>query len=428
MADRFSIIVNVLKGYGEDSKKTTIIEAAKNLKTLKLDELIGSFLTHEMMSKEKEEKKKEVEKKNIGIALKSTKTKSDSSGDDEEKEMEMFAKWFKRLMKSNNGRRFQRREDFMNKNKEEENDQLICYECKKPGHMKVECPNLKKSLERKKHKNFVATWSDEDTSNDEDYVANLCLMAIEDDSVVTSNLSISIDYTFGELEEAYDELVLELESKIEELQVKLNDSPMEHNLKCGNGESIPGRTPSSRKPDFKVSKVHSWAWSIFFRKTEDMTVKIFTDSSWASELTDRRSTSGYCAILWGNLVTWRSKKQSVVSRSSVEAEYKALAQGICEGIWLQRLLEELGLKKFTPFDLQSDNQSAIGIAKNPIHHDRTKHVEIDRHFILEKVNNGEVTLNYIPTREQLADVLTKALPRNSFEEITSKLGLFNIYS
>ncbi|KAL4384737.1 hypothetical protein GQ457_15G020510 [Hibiscus cannabinus] len=202
MSDCFSVIVNGLKGYGE---KTAIIEA-KNLKTLKLDELIGSLLTHEMISKGKEEKKKEVEKKNIGIALKSTKMESDSSDDDEEKEMTMFAK---RLMKSNNGRKFQRREDFMNKtHKEEEKDQLICYECNKPGHMKVECPNLKKSLERKKHKNFVATWSDEDTSGDEDYVANLCLMAIEDDSMVTSNSSISIDYTFDELQEAYDELVL----------------------------------------------------------------------------------------------------------------------------------------------------------------------------------------------------------------------------
>ncbi|KAL4289901.1 hypothetical protein GQ457_14G001410 [Hibiscus cannabinus] len=270
MSDRFSVIVNGLKGYGEvipedklvrkmiyslpnswDSKKTTIIEA-KNLKTLKLDELIGSLLTHEMMSKGKEEKKKEVQKKNIGIALKSTKMESDSSEEDEEKEMEMFAKRFKRLMKSNNGRKFQRREDFMNKtHKDEENDQLIYYECKKPGHMKVECPNLKKSLEGKKHKNFVATWSDEDTSDDEDYVANLCLMAIEDDSMVTSNSSISIDYKFDELQEAYDELVLvceesmlknrktisklkvekdsltktnkELESKIDELQVKLYD-------------------------------------------------------------------------------------------------------------------------------------------------------------------------------------------------------------
>ncbi|KAL4346860.1 hypothetical protein GQ457_17G013050 [Hibiscus cannabinus] len=118
MSDRFSTIVNGLKGYGEviledklgwvvtysfpnspDSKKTTIIES-KNLKTLKLDELIGLLLPHEMMSKGKEEKKKEVVKKNIGISLKSTKEESDSSGEDEENEMTMFAKRFKRLMNS----------------------------------------------------------------------------------------------------------------------------------------------------------------------------------------------------------------------------------------------------------------------------------------------------------------------------------------
>ncbi|KAL4368265.1 hypothetical protein GQ457_05G020600 [Hibiscus cannabinus] len=99
----------------------TIIEA-KNLKTLKLDELIGSLFTHEMMSKGKEErrKKKEVKKKNVGIAFKSTKEESDSSEEYEENEMAMFAKRFKRFMKSNKGRRFQRKEDFKKKNKDEE--------------------------------------------------------------------------------------------------------------------------------------------------------------------------------------------------------------------------------------------------------------------------------------------------------------------
>ncbi|KAK8675532.1 hypothetical protein V6N13_033598 [Hibiscus sabdariffa] len=193
----------------------------------------------------KEKKKKEVEKKSAGIALKSTKEESDSSEEDEEKEMAMFAKRFKRLMKSNRGRRFQRREDFMNKNKEEEKDQLIFFECKKPGHIKVECPNLKKkSFEKKKHKSYVATWSDEETSDDEDYVANLCLMAIEDDSMVTSNSSISIDYTFNELQEAYDELVLVCEESmiknrktISKLKVE-NDSLSKTNKELESLETI----------------------------------------------------------------------------------------------------------------------------------------------------------------------------------------------
>ena len=80
-------------------------------------------------------------------------------------------------------------------------------------------------------------------------------------------------------------------------------------------------------------------------------------------------------------MTWRSKKQSVVSRSSAESEFRALALGICEGMWILRLLRELRIETDSPIQMYCDNQAAISIAKNPVHHDRTKHIEIDRHFI-----------------------------------------------
>ena len=97
-------------------------------------------------------------------------------------------------------------------------------------------------------------------------------------------------------------------------------------------------------------------------------------------------------------------------------------------MWLQRLLRELKVETKDTVKMFSDSQAAISIAKNPVHHDRTKHIEIDRHFISEKVNNGIVQLSYVPTRLQIADILTKALPRVSFEELNSKLGLYNIYN
>ncbi|GMJ06483.1 cysteine-rich RLK (RECEPTOR-like protein kinase) 8 [Hibiscus trionum] len=167
---------------------------------------------------------------------------------------------------------------------------------------------------------------------------------------------------------------------------------------------------------------------LLFKKTQDRTVRIFTDSSWAGELTDRRSTSGYCAFVWENLVTWRSKKQSVVSRSSAEVEFRALALGMCEGIWLLKLLKELHTNQEDKFEVLCDNQSAIQITKNPVQHDRTKHVEIDKHFIAEKIVNGIATLSYIPTGGQLADILTKALSKTIFDDFLSKLGLYNVYS
>ncbi|RVW27735.1 Retrovirus-related Pol polyprotein from transposon RE2 [Vitis vinifera] len=146
-------------------------------------------------------------------------------------------------------------------------------------------------------------------------------------------------------------------------------------------------------------------------RTTKKEIEIFSDADWAGSVTDRRSTSGYCSFVWGNLVTWRSKKQSVVARSSAEAEFRAMAQGICEGIWLNRLLEELRVPLKHPMVLYCDNQAAISIAKNPVHHDRTKHVEIDRHFIKEKIEEGVFKVSYTPKNCQTADILTKDLAR-----------------
>ncbi|MCI30025.1 hypothetical protein A2U01_0051234, partial [Trifolium medium] len=127
---------------------------------------------------------------------------------------------------------------------------------------------------------------------------------------------------------------------------------------------------------------------LFFRKTNDRNVSIFTDADWAGLITDRRSTSGYCTYVWGNLVTWSSKKQGVVARSSAEAEFRAMTQGICEGLWIHRVLKELKMRIELPLKLYSDSKAAICIAHDPVQHDITKHIEIDRHFIKEKLDAG----------------------------------------
>lgn len=119
-----------------------------------------------------------------------------------------------------------------------------------------------------------------------------------------------------------------------------------------------------------------------------------------------RSTSGYCSFVWGNLVTWRSKKQLVVARSTAETEFRALALGIRVGIWLHRLLEELKIGTSESIRIMCDNKSAIAIAKNPIIHYHTKHGEIDRHFIYEKVENKTISLTHVPSKRQAADILT----------------------
>ena len=167
---------------------------------------------------------------------------------------------------------------------------------------------------------------------------------------------------------------------------------------------------------------------VLFRKNENKEIRVYTDADWAGDITERRSTSGYCSYVWGNLVVWRSMKQAVVSRSSAEGEFRALALGICEGIWLKKLLGELGVFTEESIQMFCDSQAAISIAKNHVHHDKTKHIEIDRHFITEKIENAIVQTVYIPSRFQTADILTKALPRTSFEDLICKLGMFDIHN
>ncbi|KAL4030935.1 hypothetical protein IC575_009190 [Cucumis melo] len=134
---------------------------------------------------------------------------------------------------------------------------------------------------------------------------------------------------------------------------------------------------------------------LMFRKTDRKTIEAYTDSNWTGSVVDRKSTSGYCTFVWGNLVTWRSKKKSVVVRSSVEAEYRAMSLGICEEIWLQKVQYDLHQEYETTLKLFCDNKATISIANNPVQHDRTKHVEIDRHFIKERLDSGSICIPYI---------------------------------
>ena len=128
-------------------------------------------------------------------------------------------------------------------------------------------------------------------------------------------------------------------------------------------------------------------------------VECFTDADWVGSKEDRRSTSGYCVFVGGNLVSWKGKKQGVVSRSSAGSEYRAMVQSVCEIMWLHQLLMEVGIKTVVPAKLWCDNQTALYIASNPVFHERTKHIEIDRHFVREKIQLGLISTGYVKTGE-----------------------------
>ncbi|CAL2238036.1 unnamed protein product [Prunus armeniaca] len=157
-------------------------------------------------------------------------------------------------------------------------------------------------------------------------------------------------------------------------------------------------------------------------------VEGYTDADWVGSITDRRSMSGYFTFVGGNLVTWRSKKQKVVSRSSAKAEYRGMAQGVCELLWLRRLLRDLGFGPQKPMDLYCDNKAAIAIAHNPVQHDRTKHVEVDRHFVKEKLDVEIISFPFISSEYQLADILMKTVSTTVFLNSLDKLGIRDIFA
>ncbi|KAE8725655.1 GTP-binding protein [Hibiscus syriacus] len=162
---------------------------------------------------------------------------------------------------------------------------------------------------------------------------------------------------------------------------------------------------------------------ILFKRGGNLTLEAYTDADYAGSVVDRRSTSGYCTFLGGNLVTWRSKKQNVVARSSVEVEFRAMSLGICELLWLKIILEDLKIKWEGPLKLYCGNKSTINIAYNPVQHDRTKHVEVDRQFIKEKLYNGLICTPYVSTVDQVVDILTKGLPGKLFQTFAGKLKM-----
>jgi hypothetical protein len=164
-------------------------------------------------------------------------------------------------------------------------------------------------------------------------------------------------------------------------------------------------------------------YDLLLRWSSSSDLVVYTDADWAGCPDTRRSTSGYVVFLRDNLVSWSAKQQTVVSRSSAEAEYRAIANGVAEATWLRQLLHELQTPPSRCTLVYCDNISVVYLSTNPVQHQCTKHVEIDLHFVQEKVGISQVRVLYVPTTSQFTDIFTKGLPSSVFNEFRSSLNI-----
>lgn len=161
---------------------------------------------------------------------------------------------------------------------------------------------------------------------------------------------------------------------------------------------------------------------VYKRSNQESMLTCFCDSDWASDKTDRKSVSGYLFYLYDNLLLWSTKKQNCVSLSTTESELVALCSALTEGLWVQKVLKDLGVN-ISKFIVWEDNMGCINIIKNPSNNRRVKHIDLKYHFISEQVANEKLEIKYIDSKHQVADILTKGLNKYQFEILRNELGL-----
>jgi hypothetical protein len=166
-------------------------------------------------------------------------------------------------------------------------------------------------------------------------------------------------------------------------------------------------------------------FGLWYPKGKDLSLMAYTDADWAGCIDDRRSTSGAAFYLGECLVSSLSKKQSSIYLSTAEAEYIAATTCCTQVLWMKQTLTDIQVEYDDPIPIYCDNTSAISISKNLVMHSKTKHIPIKYHFLREQVAEKNIRVEYVGTKEQVADIFTKPLPREAFEYLRQRIGVIS---
>ena len=164
-------------------------------------------------------------------------------------------------------------------------------------------------------------------------------------------------------------------------------------------------------------------FGLFYSISTNFKLVGYIDSDWAGNIDDRKSTTGFVFFMGDTTFTWLSKKQLIITLSTCEAEYVAGTACICHAIWLRNMLKELSMSQINPTEICVDNKSAIALAKNPVFHDRSKHIDTRYHFIRECATSKQVQLKYVRSQDQIADIFTKPLKTKDFARLRHSLEI-----
>lgn len=164
-------------------------------------------------------------------------------------------------------------------------------------------------------------------------------------------------------------------------------------------------------------------FGVFYKRNTEVNLLGYTDSDYARDVDDRRSTSGYVFLLNGTAICWSSRKQDIVTLSSTEAEYVAATACACHCVWLKGILQELWVIDSKCVDILCDNDSTIKLSKNPVMHRRTKHIDVRYHYLRNLSSEGVVQLVFCGTNDQVADIMTKPIKLDQFVKLRNLLGV-----
>ncbi|KAM1182925.1 hypothetical protein ACFX19_001361 [Malus domestica] len=164
-------------------------------------------------------------------------------------------------------------------------------------------------------------------------------------------------------------------------------------------------------------------FGLFYSSSSNYKLVGYSDSDWAGDSDDRKSTTGFVFFMGDTAFTWMSKKQPIVTLSTCEAEYVVATSCVCHAIWLRNLLKELSIPQEELTEIYVDNKSAIALAKNPVFHDRSKHIDTRYHYIRECITRNDVQVEYVKSQDQVADIFTKPLKQEDFVRLRNSIGV-----